>query len=246
VPDFKSKHVSFGFWAVRLSERTEREQKSACRDQKMESNSLIKDEGVAVTFDASRSLGRVEKRMNERACRIVLHSLNDQRGEIEGNYETNQAFQAAIHRSSTFDGCGGSSSNFGICFKMKIPPEERHRSIMSQVEFKSVADALAELTRKGFTETFRPAESRLHCDGNGRDYEPSEVTIMQVYRFEGESDPDDMSVVYALETKDGARGTIVDAFGAYGASEVGDSLRSLKVKEASGAISPRQDTERSV
>src|SRR5207249_9152564 len=34
-------------------------------------------------------------------------------------------------------------------------------------------------------------------------------------RFEGGSDPDDMAIIYALESASGLHGTLVDAFGVY-------------------------------
>ena len=49
----------------------------------------------------------------------------------------------------------------------------------------------------------------------GEAFGPGQVLIREWHRFEGVSDPDDMAIVYALETVDGTRGTLVDAFGAY-------------------------------
>ena len=39
--------------------------------------------------------------------------------------------------------------------------------------------------------------------------------IREFHRFEGISDPDDMAIVYAIESKSGVRGTFADAFGVY-------------------------------
>jgi len=39
--------------------------------------------------------------------------------------------------------------------------------------------------------------------------------IREFHRFEGISDPDDMAIVYALESTSGVRGTFADAFGVY-------------------------------
>lgn len=46
-------------------------------------------------------------------------------------------------------------------------------------------------------------------------YQPNELTIVRTYRFEGESDPADMSVLYAIETKDGKKGIFLNAYGTY-------------------------------
>ena len=60
------------------------------------------------------------------------------------------------------------------------------------------------------------------------------MTIRDYYRFEGTSDPDDMSIVYALEGSDGTRGILVDAFGTYADPAVGavlDRMRIARVAE---------------
>jgi hypothetical protein len=36
-----------------------------------------------------------------------------------------------------------------------------------------------------------------------------------MYRFEGDSNPDDSSIVYAISSNTGLKGTLVDAYGAY-------------------------------
>lgn len=46
-------------------------------------------------------------------------------------------------------------------------------------------------------------------------YRPEDLTIVRNYRFEGESDPADMSVLYAIETKDGQKGFLLNAYGTY-------------------------------
>ena len=51
---------------------------------------------------------------------------------------------------------------------------------------------------------------------------------------EGASDPDDMSIVYAIEGESGARGTLVDAFGAYSDPTVSSFLQGV----AFGAVGP--------
>jgi len=63
---------------------------------------------------------------------------------------------------------------------------------------KTLSEAMERLVRRGFT-TF-----------GSRD-----VIIREYDRFEGVSDPDDMAILYALESSSGVRGTLVDAFGVY-------------------------------
>lgn len=58
-----------------------------------------------------------------------------------------------------------------------------------------------------------------------------ELSIEEHHRFEGISDPDDMSVLYAVEASDGTRGTIVDVFGVYANPELGAALQNIVMRE---------------
>ena len=75
--------------------------------------------------------------------------------------------------------------------------------------------AIDDLARAGFGEHFGVDGDALRSFTSGRRYRAAEVVIREFHRFEGVSDPDDMCIVYAIEAQGGARGTLVDAFGAY-------------------------------
>lgn len=92
------------------------------------------------------------------------------------------------------------------------------------IEPTTLAGVMDELTGRGFTEHFTVAGARLRgVEGGGR-FAAEDVTIAAYYRFEGISDPDDMSILYALETRTGIRGTLADAFGVYADPSVGDFM----------------------
>jgi len=55
--------------------------------------------------------------------------------------------------------------------------------------------------------------------GRGKYYQPEQLEIIKVLRFEGESDPSDMAVLYILRTRDGVIGYSLDAYGAYSSHE---------------------------
>ena len=72
--------------------------------------------------------------------------------------------------------------------------------------------------------------SRLRAVNGGGTFTPSQVSIPECHRFEGVSDPDDMSILCAIETRSGVRGTLVDAFGVYSDPLVGAFLHDVVVK----------------
>lgn len=59
------------------------------------------------------------------------------------------------------------------------------------------------------------SEKHLQCKELDANYTPQQFEVVEVYRFEGMSNPDDNSVIYAIKTDDGNKGTLVDAYGAY-------------------------------
>jgi hypothetical protein len=62
-------------------------------------------------------------------------------------------------------------------------------------------------------------------------FRPGELAIVEHHRFEGASDPEDMSVVYAIESDDGVRGIVVDAFGVYADPALAAFLKGIKKRE---------------
>src|SRR5205823_10571032 len=79
----------------------------------------------------------------------------------------------------------------------------------------SLAKAIDDFAAKGFTEHFGVRGDYLRGLDSGAIFAAHEVVIRGFERFEGVSDPDDMSIVYAIETVGGMQGTLVDAFGVY-------------------------------
>lgn len=95
------------------------------------------------------------------------------------------------------------------------------RTQEEKIEMKTLVSCINSLANQGFTTDFKVAASgALRALGTEKLYNPEEVKILNFYRFEGISDPADNSILYALETKDGTRGTLVDAFGPYSDTRV--------------------------
>ncbi len=109
-----------------------------------------------------------------------------------------------------------------------MAPYEPHVS-PSLAAYLTLAGAIDGLTRRGFTEHLTVVGSKLQALESGRAFGPDEVVIREYHRFEGVSDPDDLSIVYAIESRDGTRGTLVDAFGVYSNPVVGSFLREVPI-----------------
>jgi len=81
--------------------------------------------------------------------------------------------------------------------------------------YDTLSEALDGLRKQGFTLDYNLANDRLKCQQENFELHPEEFTIVDVYRFEGETNPSDEAVLYAIESKDGQRGTLLDAYGTY-------------------------------
>jgi hypothetical protein len=92
-----------------------------------------------------------------------------------------------------------------------------------------------ELSRRGYTEHFRAVDGGLQALGTGRRFAPKDLKIRGYYRFEGVSDPDDMAIVYAIETTSGFRGVLIDAFGVYADPTTAAALRNVPILGKSAA-----------
>jgi hypothetical protein len=76
-----------------------------------------------------------------------------------------------------------------------------------------VADLVNSLTQKGYRDSFTIDRERLHLTGTDRWFEPDEVTLDVLERFEGDSNPAEETLVLGLSANDGtARGTLVTSY----------------------------------
>jgi hypothetical protein len=103
----------------------------------------------------------------------------------------------------------------------------------SPVDHASEAAAVEALHHRGFTTEFVIENGGLRVAGTDRRLRPEDVSIRDYYRFEGTSDPSDMSVIYALEARDGTKGTLVDAFGTYADPLVANVIDRMRMGSAS-------------
>lgn len=97
--------------------------------------------------------------------------------------------------------------------------------------YKTVTEALSDLQKRGFTANFEFLNNTFQALDSGRAFQAGDLTIVEHHRFEGVSDPDDMSVVYAIEGADGTRGILVDAFGVYANPDLGAFLKNVRMRE---------------
>jgi hypothetical protein len=84
----------------------------------------------------------------------------------------------------------------------------------------TVSEASARLRAAGYDMDFTPtADGHLRCGACGTDHDPSTVSIDELVRYEGISDPEDEAMLLALTCDCGRRGLYVTAFGPSASAE---------------------------
>ncbi len=98
----------------------------------------------------------------------------------------------------------------------------------------TLSEVTNKLAKDGYTTEFKMNEKKFINAKTGKEYKPADLIIDKVFRFEGESNPDDMSVLYAISANDGTKGMLIDAYGAYGSYDsqaLAEFLKQIKEKE---------------
>jgi hypothetical protein len=82
--------------------------------------------------------------------------------------------------------------------------------------YDTLSQAVNALQKQGYTYNFSVTSDCLHCAEHELSLTPDEFEIDEVHRFEGETNPSDQSVLYAVSSKDKKiKGLIVNAYGIY-------------------------------
>lgn len=79
----------------------------------------------------------------------------------------------------------------------------------------TLSEGINELKEKGYREEFWINENgRLISSSLESSLMPKNIEIKIIKRYEGSSNPSDMSVLYGLETKSGLKGILINSYGA--------------------------------
>jgi hypothetical protein len=96
---------------------------------------------------------------------------------------------------------------------------------------RDMSTVLKKMSEEGYTANFKACEEGLKCLDSDKMYKPKDLHVVNFYRFEGISDPSDNSILYAIETSDGTKGTLMDAYGAYSDPLVEKLMKQVKIDE---------------
>lgn len=90
----------------------------------------------------------------------------------------------------------------------------------SNAPMNTLTERVNKAIQNGFVENFKVTKQGLFLERTNKTYSPAEVNIKDFNRFEGESDPADNAIMYMIETNDGLKGIVIDAYGTYSDANV--------------------------
>lgn len=82
--------------------------------------------------------------------------------------------------------------------------------------YNTLLEAINGLRQQGYTEDFNLHPEWLECQNGAYQIGPEDFAVDQFFRFEGDSNPADESIVYAISSqRHQLKGILVNAFGIY-------------------------------
>lgn len=95
--------------------------------------------------------------------------------------------------------------------------------------YATLSQAINALRKKGYTEDFNLHPDCLKCYSLDVKFEPDSFEVDDVYRFEGASNPDDSSILFAISSEQHkVKGVLVDAYGMYADPLTTEMIRKLR------------------
>ncbi len=97
--------------------------------------------------------------------------------------------------------------------------------------YDTLSQAIADLQKSGYTYDFNLKQDCIECKALDYKILANEFEVDKMYRFEGDSNPDDASILFAISSDSyKIKGLLVDAYGMYSDSLNYDMIQKLKYK----------------
>jgi len=94
--------------------------------------------------------------------------------------------------------------------------------------YDTLSEAINSLQKRGYSSDFNLKQEHIECNALKLKLHPEDFEVDEVHRFEGMSSTDDNSILYAIHSKKGVKGLLVDAYGMY-AENISEAMR-LKLR----------------
>lgn len=88
------------------------------------------------------------------------------------------------------------------------------------------------LKSDGYDNNFVFKNGSLFIQDTDKSFTAKDLTLIREFRFEGESNPGDMSILYGIELENGTKGQISNAYGTYADGELEAFLKDAEKQNA--------------
>lgn len=95
--------------------------------------------------------------------------------------------------------------------------------------FETLTEAIADLRKRGYVHDFNLRTEWIECQPLQLQLKPADFHVDEVHRFEGMNNPDDSSILFAIQSPTGLKGVLVDAYGAYAESLSTEMIKRLTI-----------------
>lgn len=112
-------------------------------------------------------------------------------------------------------------------------PVSRYKAYLTKMD--TLIEGIEYLRTNGFPLDFLVDKNGLYERGSDERFTADQIRIIVHKRFEGKSDPMDMSVLYGLEIPGNRRGTLVNSYGPYADALISDFIQDIPKSENSGS-----------
>lgn len=97
-----------------------------------------------------------------------------------------------------------------------MPTGQHHDRNIAMKTYENLVEATNDLMKRGYTANLSLEGNTIDDKEHGIHMEADDFGIDEFYRFEGQSNPSDTSIVYAISSpKYSLKGVLINAYGAY-------------------------------
>ncbi|SMO31952.1 hypothetical protein [Solitalea koreensis] len=101
-------------------------------------------------------------------------------------------------------------------------------------DMSSLVSVMEKLRMKKYDNEFMMTADGFKCLANNEIYKPEDLIIIRTYRFEGDNDPSDSSILYLIKTSNELIGYTLDSYGPqsnYEDSSFDDFIKKVPMKD---------------
>jgi len=97
--------------------------------------------------------------------------------------------------------------------------------------YDDLLEAIKGLKARGYTLDFNLEKDCIICSYDNINSHPHQFEVDEYHRFEGMSSTDDNSIIYAITTDDGKKGTLITPYGVYAEGTTRSIVEKLTMKK---------------